>query len=334
MPQARKIFPFGIGSSPYETFKLVILSEGFVAGEERQFYDSCTELMDSILDTPPFNVLKFSPFWLNTYSHFEPSNNAGPAINTSASPGRSAFDSSLDTSAEILTLDVSKVATTLNTLTLKNDQTNVDLSELMGPGGLAKGSLGGLVVLLLPETSGNNGGELEYFPTDNLEYYFVATTMNGAWHQVILRSIGKLLGLGDEFELDGASFEAPPPLDHSSTGYPNLLYFDPAPTTAPNSSWIWYPMLSGFEQTQVLPVHPHPGTTGTPDRSLPSFPASPSSIELWEGGAGFRSKVYRPAFDCLMRRRLGDNSLPVRNENVPFCKVCKYVLFSQINSGF
>lgn len=334
MPQTRKIFPYGIASSPYETFKLVILSEGFVAGEERQFYDSCTTLMDNILDTPPFNVLKFSPFWLNTYIHFEASANAGPAINTSASTGRSAFDTSLDTSSEVLSIDASKVAALLNTLTVKNDDSNVDLSELMGPGDMIRATHGGLVLVLLPETSGNNGGELEYYPADNTEYYFVATTMNGNWHQIVLRAISKLLGLGDEFELDGSANEAPPPLDHSNTGFPNLLYFDPPPTTPPNASWIWYPMLSGFKQTQVMPVHPHPGAIGTADRSLPAFPASPDTIELWEGGAGFRTKVYRPAFDCLMRRRIGDNSLPVRTQIVPFCKVCKYVLFSQINSGF
>ena len=68
-----------------------------------------------------------------------------------------------------------------------------------------------LLVFLLPASdSYPQGAEVEFIPSSfKLDNYFVATTLTGHWHQVIIRALGKLMGLGDEFIIDEPAFASP-----------------------------------------------------------------------------------------------------------------------------
>ena len=56
------------------------------------------------------------------------------------------------------------------------------------------------------------------------------------------------------------------------------------------------------------------------------IPFSYENIELWEGGGYFRKNVYRSAYDCLLRRRIGDSSLPVKAIKTAICPICQMSL--------
>jgi hypothetical protein len=180
------------------------------------------------------------------------------------------------------------------------------------------------VIVLLPElTEHPIGGEMEHEPGKD-EFYFAAVTKNGEWHQLVARVIGRLLRLGDEFELPGAEFQAPTEDQgvNIAIGRPNLLYLPEPPEGIPEPEFKWFDLLSQSERGIAFPIHSHANPVDIPDRALPVAPSTAMRIELWEGGDSFRTQVYRSAYDCLMRRRIGDPDLPVRTAVVPFCPVC------------
>jgi hypothetical protein len=322
----RKIFPPKAENSPSTTLKLVVLSEGYIAGEESQFYADCKTLVREVMKISPLNLFNASQHLLSVYSHFEVSTNAGPSIDIPATPGRSAFDSSLDTATQLLTVDAQKVTALLDTLEFRlfdSDETSVFLAEEVSKGELAATMTGTVIVVLLPSL-GTSGGEVEYHPIDDNTYHFIATTQDKLWGQLIVRSIANIMGLIPEYGLEEPGSELPAwnvgllvqkfygNMVYSHDSVNNLLY--------PTSSF--YRLVPAAKKNVALNKVAHPEAINVRDTSLPLFPAKPTTIELWEGGAGFRTRIYRSAHDCLMRRRIGDLELPVRELEVPFCKVC------------
>lgn len=60
--------------------------------------------------------------------------------------------------------------------------------------------------------------------------------------------------------------------------------------------------------------------------TFPTLSFSYKTIELWEDGGGYRKKIYRAAHDCLLRRRIGDTTLPVKTKRVSLCPICELTL--------
>lgn len=332
MPIAKKIFPFGVSIDPRNCFKLLILSEGFTENEERFFHDACTDLVESLLNTTPFNYLRIAPFWLQVYSYFAPSDHSGPAIDSSATLNRTVFESSLDSSTNNLSFNVQKINDLIDQLNIRgNDGQELALHQLMHKNFFPNAITGTLIIVLLPATNQPEGGEYEHVPSET-DYYFVATTLNQNWWQVPIRGIGRMAGLGDEFEFDGADFLEPDE-DQSQLipfAFFNLVYFKTPPSGPLDFTFRWFGLLSSTQQLSPLPVHLHPEPNSVADRYLQPVPTTYESIELWEGGGGYRKKIYRAAMDCLMRRKIGDPSLPVRQKLIPFCKTCEYFFKSLI----
>jgi hypothetical protein len=80
---------------------------------------------------------------------------------------------------------------------------------VLHPGDLL-GSTGAVVALLLPPIAGESATAEAQSAIDPGDYHFVAWTTNNFWYQVVLRALGNVLGLGDEWELDGVDFLGPP----------------------------------------------------------------------------------------------------------------------------
>jgi hypothetical protein len=318
----KKIFPGGMAALPTVTFKLVILAEGFTTDQEQVFYNNCNELVGSIFSTSPFSLTRHFPSWINIYTYFQASASEGCAVDVAAPPGRTAFGSSLVSATELLSFDTASINDFINNVFIQQGDNSEHLSTHISKGSVMYGGLACLVVVLLPATGGS-GGEYEHTPAED-DYYFVATTQDGEWHQVAIRAIVKCLGLCDEFELSGADY-ASPGADEAmfyNTASRNLVYFDTPPGAAPDSSFKWRKLLSSTQQLLPLEVVAHPGDAATADRSISAEPVSSQEIKLYEGGGGYRSKIYRSSFDCLLRRRIGDTSIPLRKQQVPFCPVC------------
>ena len=320
----QKIFPGGVGNSPRHCFKVVFLSEGYLAQEQHLFTGACAQFVERMLGIPPFNLTRINPHWLSVYRLFVPSANAGPASGSS-SPGRTAFESAIDPATGILSVNAVLVRDAVDAAQLRVEDDEEPLSDFCVKGAPVSRTTGTLLVVLLPPVSPLAGGaDAEHLPVVDTEYHFVATTQNGEWHQVVLRGLGKLVGLGDEFETAVA-----PPTPVNRFLLPcNLDHFGSVPLTNRDSA-RWRSLFPPARQSSPPVVHPKPAPHA-PDHTLPQFPTAPDGVEFWEGGGGYATQIYRTAKDCLMRRRIGDPALPVRAAPVSLCPACRRFLHSVI----
>lgn len=325
----RKIFPFGTGVSPRDAINIVVLAEGFTSGQELDFYNHCWRLTNLILDTSPFQYTKIKPFWLCIFTHFKASSQAGPSIDVAPSPNRTVYESKLNTATETLELNDSLITQEVDTLTAIDHGQTVALSKLINKG-KPIGENGHTLIVILTPSTGGAGGDMELLNPTMDKYAYVATTLDGHWHQVITRSLGKLLKLGDEYDLDGTTFLAPSEVQGEYLGrnYPNLFYSKDTLPTLVDNTFKWYRLLSPSERVKNLVIHSQIGASV--DRNILNPAYSSDKIELWEGAGHFRKQVYRSAQDCLMRRRIGDKSISLRHQEVPFCRICQDYLFKII----
>lgn len=322
----RKVFPFDAESSFSNSFKIIFVSEGYLATESALFTASCLAFVDKLLETPPFSLTRINSNWLSVYSSFVASDNRGPAMDLPPNPDRTAFGTWVDRSTGHLSIHQQKLNDYLDSETFRDAGGILNLAENIGKGGANFGSLGTLVIMLLPPLSGYPlGTELENTPSED-DYYCVATSQDGEWQQVIIRALCKLIGLADEFESDGDEFLEPSDENlRELIFYPNVQYFESAPLSL-SSDIKWYKLLSLTERGLPFQVHQKSGPADIADHTIVETLISYSKPTLWEGAAGYRTKVYRSSKDCLLRREIGSRSLPLRSEKVAFCPVCFYFI--------
>lgn len=317
----RKIFPFYSESSFFNSFKIIFISEGFLASESALFTAKCLEFSNRLLETPPFNLTRINNNWLSIYTSFTPSNSSGPIINSPPVPNRTAFESSVDTSAGLITFNNSKINNYIANETGKDAGVIFQLSDYLGTGYPSMGFTGTLLVLLLPSLAGHpNGAEFENNPTES-DYYFIATTLDGEWQQVIIRGVCKLLGLADEFELEGDMYLEPDSDARKGIGfYPNIQYLESSPTILTSRS-KWYRLFSVVQRDLPIEAHSKIGDTTMADNTISEYLVSYDKPTFYEGGGNYRTKVYRSTMDCLMRRRIGSPTLPLREKLVSLSPV-------------
>ncbi len=321
MATLKKIIPFGTDNSPHHSFKIFFLSEGYLGSEEDQFTSDCLDFIFKMKKVVPFNITKYNPNWISVYIAFEPSNNHGLSIDSSPSSGRTAFDGQLFSNQRTIAIDQQKLNSFINNSKLSYRNNIYPLSDFCVKSTPTFGPTGSLIVVLAPSNqTAPNGGEYEHSPAFD-DFYFIATTKDKYWHQVILRAMGKSLGLGDEFELAGPN-NIEPSNPEEVIYYPNLQYLDPFPTSTVNRGLKWYPLLSSTQRSQSLSPKGISGSNDD-DQTFPPYPTSKKKVEFWEGGGGFQTKVYRSSKDCLMRRQIGNLDSPIRDMEIPFCFVCK-----------
>ena len=317
----KKIFPFYAESTFYNSFKIILVSEGYLASERSSFISACVDFSNRLLETSPFNLTRINSNWLSIYSSFTPSANSGTSINATPAAGRTAFDSKADTSTGLISFDRAKVDNYIKDEKFNFQDTILNLAEYIGKGGLNYGITGALIVLLLPDSPGvPNGAEYESSITDN-HYPFIATTFNNEWHQLILRGLCKCLGLGDEHEQIGIDFLAPDSNAQKDISFPNIEYYENIPTILTPKS-RWYKLFSLVQRGLSIDVQPKNGDLSIPDNSIIDVPISFNKPAFYEGAGLYRTKVYRSAKDCLMRRQIGNSLLPVRINKVGLCPAC------------
>jgi hypothetical protein len=324
---AAKLYPFGIANAISSSFKLLLLAEGFTAGQRPHFSSLCHEFVEAMLATTPFNRTRARPEWLTVIKVFLPSVNAGPRIGP-PSAHSTALGSFVDAASKRLVVDHVRLGTVLAAQTLTTASGAVRLSEIFGHSGVHYGANGALIAVVTPAIADPDGADDHVLPALEGEYHAVATTANGLWHQVILRGIGASLGLIDEFELATPAFAQAAEDSIELANAPNVVFSDTPP--AMNSDFpAWGHLMSAAEWLLPADVHPHPAGDN-PNTAVPAAPYSEGRISFWEGGAGYRRKIYRSAEDCLMRRAPGRGVLPARAGAVAFCPVCRAHIQSAI----
>ena len=329
MPIVRKIFPAGVHNTIENSFKLIFVAEGYRNFEHSRFLSDCMETIRNLLTIPPFNLTHSHPEWLSVYSVFESSTNSGPSVDTLASSTRTVLESELDTNTGLLNIKHSKLEGILNKVKFPLGEKSIPFTEIFSYGNPKIGGLGGLIVILLPElTTYSQGGEFENLPKEK-EYYYLATTKNLEWHQIIANGLGKLLGLGIEYEISGEAQLVPN--ENEPIILPkNLEYFKLPPINLEDSNSKWSHLFTAHQHTQPIKVNSNISDS-QPNTDISLIPTTPEKIEFWEGGGGYRKNIYRSSKDCLMRREIGNKFLPVRVSIIPLCLTCRSLLTNIIN---
>jgi hypothetical protein len=322
-----RIFPYLGNADTTNSFKLIFVSEGYLADEATKFYGDCLAFADNLIQMAPFNLSRITSCWLSIYTAFTPSGSSGPSIDTPATIDRTAFESTYMSATGALTFNQTKVNAFLDSLQFTDSFGTESFNAVVAKGEPVSAPAVSLVIILLPPLSGHpDGAEAENNPTDN-DYYFVATTTDKLWHQVVIRGICQNIGLGDEFELDGATQLAPvvdPSVGSMLLPF-NLFYSTTTPGTA-QDCLQWLPLFSSTQRSGPITTHPKSGTPANPDYTLEDPPLFHPVIEYWEGGGGYWTQIYRSAQDCLMRRKIGFPQLPLREQPLSFCPACYHYL--------
>jgi hypothetical protein len=215
------------------------------------------------------------------------------AVDATPAAGATRLGSSITTATQLLNVDPANIVGELENIELRSTDDWEPADKFFDKKIIASGKQGGLIVVLSLSTGGA-GAEMENEPGDD-EYYFIALTMNGLWHQPVLHAIGRSLGLGVEYDQAGSELLEP----DTSEGQPifelNLLYYASLPSGSPDNTFKWYPAMSALEQVASLTVHAHIGNSNDRDVRQAPFAQFINSVELYEGGGKFRTKVYRSA---------------------------------------
>lgn len=190
------------------------------------------------------------------------------------------------------------------------------------------------LIVILKKSQNNDPVSKECFQQldyNGIQVNVLATICDEYWEQTVTNMIGKLIGLQDESEYPGSSYLSPPSeIDGLliSSASPNLLYFNDDPDFVSFRNTKWNILSENFKDVKQVIRKKTERSPTMPDYTIPQYQYSPEKVELWEGGGGYRTKVYRSAQDCLMRRRFGDKNLSLRKEELPLCPVCE-ALFRQ-----
>lgn len=327
----KKIFPAGVGNSPLSSFRLVIAAEGYLATEEARFAGDCVELLEGLFRIAPFNLTRAHAGWLSVYSSFAASASAGPSIDAPATAGRTRFESVFTSATATLAPSQLKVDQWITAETVLVDSIEGPATDMFARGDRTYGHSGALIVILTPSIAGHPaGGEGEATSLTATNVHHVSVSGDGLYAQLVARSMARTIGLGDEFELAGPQFQAAGATESATIArHFNLQMFAAAPPSPISGETKWFPLFTMAERS-IPPIIHAKADPSTPDTTLEVPPAMPSKVELWEGGGGFRTNIWRSARDCLMRRRISDPSLPVRAGRVPFCPACHHFLRSTI----
>jgi len=333
MKQISQLYTEVFQGSFATSHQLIFIAEGYVASDENLFYKDVYEILGRLVSNFPFNILtgNGNNQMFSAYLSFTPSNQSGYAASQAEAQGRTVFETYFANNQ--LNVNYSKINEYVDELEYSNGgQLVYEVSSGVKKGGgyitdgIQTNATQCLIFIILPKAN-RPDVEIEVYDSDT--YYTIITTADGFAEQIIARAVGKMFSLGDEFDLPGNEYLTPTQSQANTLlHYYNNLYYAPAINIGPNPSsdelFIW---RSLFDQNYNYPVTIHKNLTPTVvNRNLPTASVSYKDIELFEGGGGYRTNVYRSAQDCLMRRRIGDSTLPIKNQRVSFCPVCRELL--------
>lgn len=319
----KKLYPRNGADSYLTTTSLIFIAEGYTAEQQTMFYRDVDQAFQRMLDYHNLINLRLENNSISVYTLFLPSSQSGIASSATEAINRTPFESYLSNG---LHLNYNKVKDVLEETYFDSTEDSGIKESLFLIGSDEAPRLKQAIPVFIFPYINSQIGELESLEND--KYYFIATTLDNRYEQVILRALMRVWGLGDEFELAGSDFLEPSKEIGSTINfvYPNLFYTESANLMTPlNTDFKWNTFFTSFS-TSNIPVHPHPGSINDPDRAIPETPLALKTIELWEGGGGFRTNVYRASRDCLLRRRIGDSSLPVKDKIVALCPLCEFSL--------
>jgi hypothetical protein len=310
----RRIWPITLQQSPLDVFALLLLGHGFAPDE---FASTARAAWTRLLRRAPLNKLVHGYEERHAVATlFE--DGPGPDLGITQTGSRLALGANAD----------QRLRAYLQTRSVEALGRSFSAADTWPQGG-GGGRNGNLVAVLC---KGAAPGELYELVTADTPV--VAVTVAGEfWELPIARAVCQLLaGLADEYELPGPEFERAPEA-FADWPAPNVLF-----VTSEQRDRL----AAGADAATVIPAltdrlpvgrwetvrfHPHQGADPNPP-----VPPANGRVQLVEGGNGYRFNALRTDFDCLMRRRPNDPSLPIQAD-VWLCKTCRAAVDTSITSA-
>lgn len=225
------------------------------------------------------------------------------------------------------TFDKGKFENLLDSLTLKNNGEKLKLTNFLN-----KGMVNNIVnrtlvcVLSPPEIFGVNQMQV-YEPNLKKEnYYYLATSTYKHWPQVIIKSIGKMLGLNDEFlkeeKIDISKLDEFD-IYYLDQLYPNSDYNKINSKGDTKKGYKWSYLLTKEQQEQPIDVF---------KKTNINYKYSDNAIGLFELSEVDNENFFVPSSECLMHINfnLQDDLLKIFNNKIGFCPICENHLIRQI----
>lgn len=259
-----KIFDSGL---PSRRWNLVIVGEGYTAGEQGQFQTDAQDLLDRLLATDPFGEDEVACA-INVYRLDVESDESGaddPACD-GAGPGTTAdtyFDATFCADGKIRRLlggNDSLVQTTVENEFPEWHQ---------------------IVVVVNSSTRGGSGGSIAW------------TSRGGSdWRDIFIHELGhSAFGLADEYDYyTGASDE------EGQDNYPGGEPSEPNVTAEPDPTAVkWSGLVTAGTDSPTM---------DNPDCGEPNNNPSPvlaGTVGTFEGARYYHCDAYRPQYECMMR---------------------------------
>jgi hypothetical protein len=339
-----RISPPPLDSSPERSFNLLLIGQGFRAEEfpaiAQRFWSDPAGLV-SLTDTAPFGALR-NPSRIACY----------------ADDGTGVFLRMRQTKPTVANVD--------DLLAIPLDATNrlrnyLPLLKIVATDGREttadkvwlsqrrqSGATGALIAILrngrnparvAPGAAGppahpeQRPAELyQLDPSENYTVPVVAVNItwdDELWPLPVVRALAQnLAALEDEYELPGDAFDHP--ADGQAVGpTPNLIFLDEADRNKLPAAAVAGPVPADIAARAIAEWR-LPANWALDFYSNGAPPGAIVGVHLVEGGGGFRHRVLRSDFDCLMRRipsavaAMIPNPAPQRiRGTVRFCRVCR-----------
>ncbi|MEZ4684670.1 MAG: hypothetical protein R3B47_00930 [Bacteroidia bacterium] len=304
---AKKLI-YSIAAQRSKQLKIVFVPEGF--SSEQNYIQICKDFIVDLQGHYPFNFLINNDL-IEIYSLF-------PDIEST--PSGSLNHSILETEINNFQIEVNRdIVSSIIENSYFNDSPGeaIRLSDQIHNGEVEKSLNLCLVIVLLPKM----GSEFPYgiaqeFPASSDDYFFIATSVDNLWYQIVLRTICRIIGLGDEFYAGDGIVSSPNEFEgtYIDTFFPNLLYLESNPKTINIQDSKWKKYYSNIQSSLIV-------NDNAEVNSIYSYMSE--DVEAWVGGGSFEKKIFRSYGDCLLSYEINNELRPLRNSRKVLCRLCE-----------
>lgn len=276
------------------------------------FWNICKGIWGKILKTSPFNLLFLTSNFLSINAIF--------CIPEENDPVYDLLDASSEKKINLMNIE----KLWKNVLDCYEKREHFTLGYDMSS--FPKNSI---IFLVLPKIEDNI--EIKLVEISNLSKQLIINifSFKDYFEQLILRTLLKKNSLGDEFEFNEIDYLEPM---EESIFWINYYHYnlncyinEPFYIGHSDNKWKSLPV----NNNALLFINKYPGHPEEADNHTHLF-FYDQEFSIWEGGGGYRTKIYRSSYDCLLRRKIGDKNLMLGREKVPLCPACEAYIRTKI----
>lgn len=361
----QKMAPLGPefdGIHPTAPYTIHFFAEGYSnsQSDKDSFLRKCRDAMAGLRGIRPFHLITAWPQSIAFYTHFSPSANAISLTTTAPAANNSVFQSYYSSSSN-WEYDTVLLNNALQSAVIKITEatdtgeisTSYCVSELITPSIINSVYTHRAMVVIFCKTDSSMTSGLCMRITQKGTYASILSFnhnfSNPNLAKCIARSMGNDFLLGAELEftetdVNNIKYYEPTGTDkiQQINTYENLIYMENGPasggTVQSDKLFKWYKYLDANQRNGTIPVANHQPSSSMTGYNPPVLTSNihGGSIELLQGGGGYRNKVYRTANSCLMKSTFKNsyNQILIDGLDYHFCPICTAILKNKLSGSF